>query len=125
MTEKPTRAGDGPAYNRQPKAALDPLMESYLDYMRTVERRAGGTIKDIRCTLGRVMREMNRLVPGKPLWELRLTDFLRFLEEQRGGGYSTVGLCKNVKVQGTPYTIPPAGPQLRMLSPELKATGRK
>jgi integrase/recombinase XerD len=61
-----------------------------------VERRADGTIKDIRCTLGRVLREMNRLVPGKPLWELRLTDFIRFLEEQRGRGYSTVGLCKNV-----------------------------
>jgi integrase/recombinase XerD len=92
MTKRPTRAGD----RHQPKAALDPLMENYLDYMRTVERRAGGTIKDIRCTLGRVMREMNRLVPGKPLWELRLTDFLRFLEQQRGRGYSSVGLCKNV-----------------------------
>ncbi len=96
MTKKPTRPEGRSASGRQPTAELDPLMENYLDYMQTVERRADGTIKDIRCTLRRVMREMDRLVPGKALWNLRLTDFIRFLEQQRGLGYSSVGLCKNV-----------------------------
>jgi integrase/recombinase XerD len=96
MTKKPAQRGGRSSPDRSPDAELDPLMENYLDYLRTVERRAAGTIKDIRCTLRRVLREMDRLVPGKRLWELRLADFIRFLEEQRGRGYSTGGLCKNM-----------------------------
>jgi integrase/recombinase XerD len=75
---------------------LDPLMEGYLEYMTTVERRAAGTIKDIRCTLRRVSEAMAQHHPGKPLWELKLTDFIAWLEQERRRGYSPLGLCKNV-----------------------------
>jgi site-specific recombinase XerD len=75
---------------------LDPLMEGYLEYMTTVERRAAGTIKDIRCTLRRVSEAMAQHHPDKPLWELKLTDFIAWLEQERRRGYSPLGLCKNV-----------------------------
>lgn len=96
MATKPTKASRRPESEREPAATLDPLMEQYLEYMQSVERRAAGTIKDVRCTLRRVSRQMSRLVPGKSLWEVRLTDFIRFLEEERARGYSAAGLCKNV-----------------------------
>ena len=75
---------------------LDPLMEGYLEYQEHVERRAAGTLKDVRCTLRRVTAAMEQLRPGKSLWELKLTDFIAWLEQQRQAGYSTRGLCKNV-----------------------------
>ncbi len=75
---------------------LDPLMEGYLEYMTTVERRAAGTVKDIRCTLRRVSEAMAERHPDRPLWELKLTDFIAWLEQERRRGYSTLGLCKNV-----------------------------
>ena len=74
---------------------LDPLMEGYLEYMGTVERRAAGTIKDIRCTLRRVSKAMAERHPDKPLWELKLTDFIAWLDQERRQGYSVLGLCKN------------------------------
>lgn len=79
---------------KQPK--LDPLMEGYLEYMGTVERRAAGTVKDIRCTLRRVSQAMAQLHPDRPLWELKLTDFIAWLDRERRQGYSALGLCKNV-----------------------------
>lgn len=80
--------------SKQPK--LDPLMEGYLEYRANVERRDPKTIKDIRCTLRRVTAAMEQLRPGKPLWELKLTDFIAWLEQDRQAGYSRRGLCKNV-----------------------------
>ena len=80
----------------KPHPKLDPLMEGYLEYMTTVERRAAGTVKDIRCTLRRVSTAMAERHPDKPLWERKLTDFIGWLERQRRQGYSALGLCKNV-----------------------------
>mgnify|MGYP006420252917 CR=1 FL=1 len=78
----------------QPK--LDPLMEGYLEYKGTVERLAEGTIKDIRCTLRRISEDMAERHPEKRLWELKLTDYIAWLEGETRKGYSTLGLCKNV-----------------------------
>lgn len=75
---------------------LDPLMEGYLEYMLAVERREAGTIKDIRCTLRRVSEAFAQRHPDKSLWELKLTDFIAWLEQERKKGYSVLGLCKNV-----------------------------
>lgn len=82
------------AKERPPK--LDPLMEGYLEYMAAVERREAGTVKDIRCTLRRVSEAMAERHPDKVLWELKLTDFIAWLEQERRRGYSPLGLCKNV-----------------------------
>ncbi len=81
--------------SKKPQKKLDPLMEGYLEYKQTVERRSAGTIKDIRCTLRRVSEAMEELRPGKVLWELKLTDFIEWLDRQRRRGYSRQGLCKN------------------------------
>jgi integrase/recombinase XerD len=70
-------------------------MEGYLEYKATVERRSVDTVKDIRCTLRRVAEAMETLRPGKTLWELKLTDFIEWLDRERRRGYSVVGLCKN------------------------------
>jgi len=81
--------------SKKSQKKLDPLMEGYLDYKRTVERRSEDTVKDIRCTLRRVSKAMEELRPGKVLWELKLTDFIEWLDRERRRGYSTQGLCKN------------------------------
>ena len=80
--------------SNQPK--LDPLMEGYLEYRTNVERRDPKTIKDIRCTLRRVTATMEQLRPGKSLWELKLTDFIAWLEQAQQAGSSRQGLCKKV-----------------------------
>lgn len=81
--------------SKNPQKKLDPLMEGYLEYKRTVERRGKDTVKDIRCTLRRVSTAMKELRPGKVLWELELTDYIEWLDRERRRGYSTQGLCKN------------------------------
>lgn len=80
---------------KNPQKKLDPLMEGYLEYKATVERRSKNTVKDIRCTLRRVSEAMEEMRPGKVLWKLRLTDFIEWLDRERRRGYSTQGLCKN------------------------------
>jgi len=81
--------------SKKPQKKLDPLMEGYLEYKQTVERRGKDTVKDIRCTLRRISQAMEELRPGKVLWELKLTDFIEWLDRERRRGYSTQGLCKN------------------------------
>ncbi len=99
--KRPTNNPNDPDSNkstggRRALPKLDPLMEGYLEYMETVERRSKATVKDIRCTLRRVSEEMERLRPGKRLWALKLIDYIRFLGDQQNRGYSQAGLCKNV-----------------------------
>ncbi len=79
---------------RQP--SLDPLMEGYLEYLSDVAREARGTVRDVRCTLRRVSQVMERLAPQRPLWKLGLSDYLRWIEEERLFGRSGAGLNKNL-----------------------------
>ncbi len=79
---------------RQP--SLDPLMEGYLEYLSDVARKARGTVRDVRCTLRRVSQVMERLAPQRPLWKLGLSDYLRWIEEERLFGRSGAGLNKNL-----------------------------
>ena len=62
---------------------LDALIEGYLAYKKDVSRVAPGTIKDIRCSLNRVSRKMQRLRPDVPLWKLTFEDYLRYVEVER------------------------------------------
>jgi len=77
-------------------AVLDPLAEGYLAYLQDVGRKAPGTVKDVRCTLRRVTIDMESYRPGGVLWELRLEDYLHWLEEQRRIGLSGKTLSKNI-----------------------------
>lgn len=62
---------------------LDPLIEGYLDYKKDVNKVAIGTVKDIRCSLRRVTRQMQQVRPDVPLWKLSFEDFLRYVELER------------------------------------------
>jgi site-specific recombinase XerD len=62
---------------------LDALIEGYLAYKQEVARLAPGTIRDIRCSLTRVVRTMQRLRRDVPLWQLSLHDYLQYVEEER------------------------------------------
>ena len=62
---------------------LDALIEGYIGYKQDVARLAPGTIRDIRCSLVRVVRTMQRLRPDLPLWQLSLQDYVRYVEEER------------------------------------------
>jgi integrase/recombinase XerD len=79
---------------RQP--SLDPLLEGYLDYLLEVARKARGTVRDVRCTLRRVSQAMERLAPERPLWKLGLSDYLRWIEEERLFGRGGASLNKNL-----------------------------
>lgn len=62
---------------------LDPLIEGYLDYKKDVNKVAPGTLRDIRSSLNRVLRQMQLLRPDVPLWQLSFEDFLRYVELER------------------------------------------
>lgn len=77
-------------------AVLDPLVEGYLSYLQDVGRKAPGTVKDVRCTLRRATIDMESYCPGGVLWELRLEDYLYWVEEQRRVGLSGKTISKNI-----------------------------
>ena len=81
---------------KQRQPSLDPLMEGYLEYLSDVARKARGTVRDVRCTLRRVSQVMERLAPERPLWKLGLSDYLRWIEEERMFGRSGASLNKNL-----------------------------
>lgn len=60
---------------------LDPVLESYLEYLADVSKKKHGTIKDVRCTLRRVSKAMAK--HGRPLWKLDLVDYIEWLEQER------------------------------------------
>ena len=76
--------------------SLDPLLEGYLEYLADVARKARGTVRDVRCTLRRVSQVMERLAPERPLWKLGLSDYLRWIEEERVFGRGGASLNKNL-----------------------------
>lgn len=70
---------------------LDPVIEGYLSYLLKVGRKKHGTVVDVRCTL---RRAVSHLPSEVPLWQLRLEDFLHWLEEERRGSRSETCLAK-------------------------------
>jgi hypothetical protein len=75
---------------------LDPLIEGYLDYLADVGRRKWTTLRDVRCTLRRTSAALAVLAPGVPLWKLKLTDYLRWLEQERSQRRRPTGLQKKL-----------------------------
>jgi len=73
---------------------FDPLIEGYLGYLGQVSRKAPRTIVDVRCTLRRVLSELETIRPGLALWKRPLEDFLRWLDIERDAGRSTACLAK-------------------------------
>ena len=74
---------------------LDPIVEAYLGYLADVRRQQPRTVIDVRCTLRRVGTAMARRHPGTPMWQLRLEDYLHWLEAERALGRGS-SLCKYV-----------------------------
>lgn len=77
-------------------SSLDPWIEGYLSYLAEVRRQAPGTIRDVRCTLNRVCRIMQKEHPGRPLWHLTLEHYLHWIEGERQRGRSPQTLSKNI-----------------------------
>lgn len=75
---------------------LDPVIEGYLAYMKEVTRRAAGTVKDVRCTLRKIVGRMQARHGGVPLWKLKLEDYIHWLSEAREEGRSGASLCKYI-----------------------------
>jgi len=75
---------------------LDPWVEGYLEYQRTVRRLAPRSIVDMRCTLKRVAQAMAQARPGVALWKLALEDYVRWVQQQREAGYSALSLNKDL-----------------------------
>ena len=62
---------------------FDALIEGYLAYKKDVNKLAPGTLRDIRCSLRRVIKQMQAIRPEVPLWQLSLEDFTRYVELER------------------------------------------
>ena len=62
---------------------FDALIEGYLAYKNDVNKLAPGTLRDIRCSLRRVIRQAQQLRPDTPLWKLTLAHYTRTPEELR------------------------------------------
>lgn len=74
--------------------SLDPLIEGYLDYLSEVRRQTPRTVTDVRCTLKRVCSAMSGPHPETPLWKLKLTDYLNWIEQERRQNASAGTLSK-------------------------------
>ena len=75
---------------------LDPWIEGYLEFQRTVRRLAPKSIVDKRCTLKRAVAAMAETRPNMPLWKLTLEDYLRWVNRQREQGYSAQSVNKDL-----------------------------
>ena len=75
---------------------LDPLIEGYLSYLREVGRKSPRTVIDVRCTLARAVRELDRQRPDVPLWRLALEDYLHWLGASRESGRASTSIAKDV-----------------------------
>jgi site-specific recombinase XerD len=75
---------------------LDPWIEGYLDYQRTVRRLAPRSLVDLRCTLKRVARDMEASHPGVALWKLALNDYVAWVNRQRAQEYSVQSINKDL-----------------------------
>lgn len=62
---------------------FDALTEGYLAYKKDINKLAPGTLRDIRCSLRRVMRHATEIRPGKELWQLSFEDYTRYVELER------------------------------------------
>lgn len=70
---------------------MDPLIEGYLGYLDKIGRKTPRTIIDVRCTL---RRALSGLRSDRPLWHLKLEDYLRWLEAERVAGCTETSLAK-------------------------------
>lgn len=62
---------------------FDALIEGYLAYKKDVNRLVPGTLRDIRCSLRRVIKQTRAIRPDKQLWQLSLEDYTRYVELER------------------------------------------
>jgi len=62
---------------------FDALIEGYLAYKKDVNKLAPGTLRDIRCSLRRVIKQTQHIRPDKTLWQLSLEDYTRYVELER------------------------------------------
>ena len=63
-------------------------VEGYLSYLLNVERKSSGTMCNMKCTFRNVITSMEKIVPGKAVWECRLDDYMEFVMNQRDLGKS-------------------------------------
>jgi len=75
-------------------ATMDPLIEGYFSYLDKVGRKQPRTIVDVRCTLRRAIAGLERVRPGAALWQLKLEDYLHWLEAERLCGSTESSLAK-------------------------------
>jgi integrase/recombinase XerD len=79
---------------RRPTEKLDVVIEGYLEYLTDVGRRAHLTVRDMRCTLKKISRQMALDHPGVALWKLSLQDYIHWINSERALGRSSSNLCK-------------------------------
>ena len=72
------------------------MQEGYLEYLKDVGRKSPRTVIDVRCTLRRVQSVLIQLRIDKPLQQVALTDFLRWIEHERQQGRSSNHLNKQL-----------------------------
>ena len=71
-------------------------IKSYLNYLRDVEKKASGTLRDMRSTFGRSKEMMKVIAPGKSLWKCELNDYLQYIDHERERGKSSLSISKQL-----------------------------
>lgn len=75
---------------------LDPWIEGYLDYLKSVRRLAPLSIVNRRSTLRRASKELGERRPGVALWKLELDDYLWWVNELRAADYSVKSINRDL-----------------------------
>lgn len=75
---------------------LDPLIEGYLSYLADVERKAPRTVTDIRCTLKRIGKTVEGIVPQTHLWKMSFQNILTWVRKERQADGSEQSIAKMI-----------------------------
>jgi site-specific recombinase XerD len=74
----------------------DPLYTGYYSYLEDIKRLKHRSITDIKCTLNGAIEGIQKIRPGKELWEATFEDYLEWIETRRKSGRSAHSINKEL-----------------------------
>ena len=74
----------------------DPIIDGYFDYCKSIKKMKHSSIKDIRCTLNKLQNYIIEKRVSNYIWELDLTDFIKYFNHLRENNERGTGISKQV-----------------------------
>ncbi|MBC8551554.1 MAG: tyrosine-type recombinase/integrase [Candidatus Brocadiales bacterium] len=76
--------------------AFDPLIIGYMDYCKNIKKLKHESIKDLKCSIGKLIKFLDDDNIYIPIWELELDVFIRYLSFLREKNERGTGIAKQL-----------------------------